>query len=60
MKGRTESVPDPDEEIEGGSPSAATLTKYEREEKKALEKAERTGSMDDLIDLARKRRDAGH
>lgn len=52
-------TPDPDNEIEGGSPSAGKSNRYDREEKAALEKAEVTGSMDDLIALRKKKRDAG-
>jgi len=58
-KSITEPTPDPDEELQGGSPSASKSNKHQRSVDAAREKARETRDMKPLIAAKKKAQEAG-
>ena len=57
---KSKPTPDPDEELKGGSPSAAKTDKFQRELDKAREAAgERSGDMQAILDIKKRAKKAG-
>lgn len=58
-RANSEPAPDPDEELEGGTPSASKTNKHQRTVDAAREKARETGDMKPVLDAKKAARDAG-
>ncbi len=58
-RGNSESTPDPDEELSGGSPSAGKTNKHQRNVDAAREKARETRDMKPLLAAKKAAREAG-